>query len=156
MDDKKAQNINNNSSNTDIKRLSSDQTASDSSLQTSDKNMSGDLGVPSPKTVPSNAPVSTDPIPSTTPSSQFQGVQTNNLPPNLGALKPRPFGKSRLSGGGTPVQKVPPKDPHVENLKLLREYLGEDRVKENESMVNHTTFRIGGQAEFYFEAETID
>lgn len=58
--------------------------------------------------------------------------------------------------GQKPSLAVPPKDPHQENLKLLQEYLGDDRVKENELMSKHTTFRIGGPAEFFFEAESVD
>lgn len=42
-----------------------------------------------------------------------------------------------------------------DNYSQLKEIFGE-RIKENEPMANHTTFKIGGPARFYFEAQTID
>ncbi len=40
-------------------------------------------------------------------------------------------------------------------LQTLKEQFGE-RVKENELMARHTTFKIGGPADFYIEAKTAD
>lgn len=41
-------------------------------------------------------------------------------------------------------------------LKELENYLGEGRVKENVSLGPRSTFKLGGPAEFYFEAESDD
>jgi len=40
------------------------------------------------------------------------------------------------------------------NLRLLREKLGEKRVKKNEPLSRHTTFKVGGPADWFYEAET--
>lgn len=66
------------------------------------------------------------------------------------------LGLNRFPRTESPLTNPVPKNPHEENLKILKEKLGEDRIKENELMSKHTTFRIGGPAEFYFEAETIE
>ena len=68
--------------------------------------------------------------------------------------------RSFAPGGNKPdVGKAPPKpvekDIHKENLKVLRDQFGEDRIREYELMEKHTTFRIGGKAEFFYEAETM-
>lgn len=43
-----------------------------------------------------------------------------------------------------------------EQIKKLSESLGLDRIKINEPMNRHTTFRIGGPADVYFEAQTAE
>lgn len=40
--------------------------------------------------------------------------------------------------------------------KKLIELLGKDKLKFNEPLKNHTTFKIGGPADFFYEAETIE
>ncbi len=108
--------------------------------------------------VQSNLP----PLPSTSrtlPSASMPSYTPLNVDP-LGEsslpARPAPFGGNRFGGGLPPMAPAKPKDPHEENFKVLKEKLGEDRIKEYESMVKHSTFRIGGAAEFYYEAENID
>ena len=41
-------------------------------------------------------------------------------------------------------------------LQVLTERLGEERVRTDELMSRHTTFRIGGPADYYFEARSVE
>lgn len=44
----------------------------------------------------------------------------------------------------------------MDKFKIAIEELGANRVKLNEAMARHTTFKIGGQAKLYYEAGTIN
>lgn len=41
-------------------------------------------------------------------------------------------------------------------IKKITESLGQERIRINEPMSRHTTFRIGGPADFYFEAQIVE
>ena len=102
------------------------------------------------------------PVQSLNTSSNNNDTQVNtNVPPNpvdMAKNSVPPSFTSRFGNFSSSSSAAQPKqkDPHKENWEFLKANLGEGRVKENESMSNHTTFRIGGPAEFYFEAESID
>ncbi len=42
------------------------------------------------------------------------------------------------------------------NLKELEKVLGPNKIRRNEPMSAHTTFKIGGPAEYYIDVDTID
>lgn len=96
-----------------------------------------------PQSVPSNSKV----VSSIPPKPVNTGKDTLNS-----SFASR-FGSSSFGSASVPPK---PKDAHQENFELLKTNLGENRVKEYEPMSKHTTFRIGGPAEFYFEAESIE
>ena len=43
-----------------------------------------------------------------------------------------------------------------EILKNLSKIISEERIKQNEPMKNHTSFKIGGPAEFYIKIKSIE
>lgn len=44
----------------------------------------------------------------------------------------------------------------MDTLQKLQKEFGQNRIKQNEPMSAHTTFKIGGPAEYYMEVSTID